>query len=191
MRAGLLVLGSEAGLDIVAQLASPSGLDGAVRANGAQLVLASPVGRDGEAFYSALTRLPPDCRALVMLPVPGYRIKAAALRRRDGLSSVPLDIGVPALRSALHELCEENGNRALAVEELCVGRGGTLSLREQEVLRELAHGLGNQAIADRLFLSQATVKSHLRKVYRKLGVRTRAEAVALYVGELGTSETTG
>jgi len=66
------------------------------------------------------------------------------------------------------------------------GPGGVLTPREQEVLQELAQGHGNRAIAERLFLSEDTVKSHLPKVYRKLGVTSRAEAVALYVGELGT-----
>jgi DNA-binding NarL/FixJ family response regulator len=73
----------------------------------------------------------------------------------------------------------------LSVEELCAGPGGVLSVREQDVLRELAHGVPNRVIAERLYVSPDTVKTHLQKIYRKLGVRTRAEAVALYVGELG------
>jgi DNA-binding CsgD family transcriptional regulator len=54
------------------------------------------------------------------------------------------------------------------------------------VLRELAQGKTNRKIADALWVSEDTVKSHLRRTYRKLGVGTRAEAVALYVGQLGS-----
>ena len=60
-----------------------------------------------------------------------------------------------------------------------------LTAREQEVLRELAQGKSNRDIAESLWVSDDTVKSHLRRIYRKLGVGTRAEAVALYIGQLG------
>ena len=47
-----------------------------------------------------------------------------------------------------------------------------LTARELEVLEMVARGLPNRAVAEELFLSDQTVKRHLRKVYRKLGVRT-------------------
>ncbi|WP_329385442.1 response regulator transcription factor [Streptomyces sp. NBC_01716] len=55
----------------------------------------------------------------------------------------------------------------------------TLSVRELEILRQLARGLGNRDIARALFISEATVKTHLGRIYGKLGVDTRAGAVAL------------
>ena len=54
-----------------------------------------------------------------------------------------------------------------------------LSRRETEVLQLVAEGLSNQQISKRLFLSQATVKSHLAHIYTKLGVDSRTAAVAL------------
>lgn len=52
------------------------------------------------------------------------------------------------------------------------------SLREKQVLELVASGLTNAEIADRLFLSESTVKSHLSSSFRKLGVSSRAEAAA-------------
>jgi DNA-binding NarL/FixJ family response regulator len=53
-----------------------------------------------------------------------------------------------------------------------------LSAREREVLGLVARGSGNREIARSLFISEATVKTHLVHVYEKLGVRDRAAAVA-------------
>ena len=74
------------------------------------------------------------------------------------------------------------------IEEICTGARGTLSHREQEVLRELAQGKSNREIAETLWLAEDTIKSHLRRVYRKLGVGSRAEAVALYIGQVGSAQ---
>ncbi|MFJ2239792.1 response regulator [Streptomyces sp. NPDC087859] len=52
-----------------------------------------------------------------------------------------------------------------------------LTGREVEVVRLAAEGLSNRAIAQALFLSEATVKTHLVRVYRKLRVENRAAAV--------------
>ena len=54
-----------------------------------------------------------------------------------------------------------------------------LSAREGEVLGLLAQGLQNKEIADRLFISERTVKFHVSAVLRKLGAGNRTEAVAL------------
>lgn len=56
-----------------------------------------------------------------------------------------------------------------------------LSSREQDVLRALAAGLDNQGIADRLFVSPETVRSHIVRIYRKLGVDSRLQAVLFAV----------
>lgn len=53
-----------------------------------------------------------------------------------------------------------------------------LTEREHEVLRLIAEGLSAPAIAERLFLSPATVRTHLQNLYEKLGVSDRAAAVA-------------
>jgi DNA-binding CsgD family transcriptional regulator len=59
-----------------------------------------------------------------------------------------------------------------------VASGPTLSNREREILALLADGLGNKQIAARLGISTNTVKTHLELLFEKLGVSSRAEAVA-------------
>jgi ATP/maltotriose-dependent transcriptional regulator MalT len=53
-----------------------------------------------------------------------------------------------------------------------------LSQRELDVLNLIADGATNREAAAKLFVSEATVKTHLLHVYEKLGVRDRAAAVA-------------
>jgi DNA-binding NarL/FixJ family response regulator len=53
-----------------------------------------------------------------------------------------------------------------------------LTERESEILRMLMEGKGNRVIGERLTISEGTVKAHLRNIYRKLHVQTRAEAAA-------------
>ncbi|WP_335935214.1 response regulator transcription factor [Streptomyces sp. PTD5-9] len=55
----------------------------------------------------------------------------------------------------------------------------TLTGRELDILAQLSQGLGNRDIARALFISEATVKTHLGRIYDKLGVDTRAGAVAV------------
>ncbi|WP_426521305.1 response regulator [Diaminobutyricibacter sp. McL0618] len=55
----------------------------------------------------------------------------------------------------------------------------SLTSREAEVLALIAEGLSNGEIASRLFVSVATVKTHINAIFAKLGVRDRAQAIAL------------
>jgi LuxR family transcriptional regulator, regulator of acetate metabolism len=72
---------------------------------------------------------------------------------------------------------------ALAATPSLAGHSGTLALltsREHEVLRLLAEGAANATIAARLVISEATVKSHVRHILRKLRAANRTEAVIRY-----------
>ena len=61
------------------------------------------------------------------------------------------------------------------------GRQLGLSQRESEVLALLADGLSNRLIASELIVGEETVKTHLRNIYRKLGVTDRAQAIAIAI----------
>ncbi|MGZ4135863.1 MAG: response regulator [Tumebacillaceae bacterium] len=58
-----------------------------------------------------------------------------------------------------------------------------LSPREHEVLTALVQGLSNKEIADKLFISETTVKLHISNIFKKLGVKSRSQAIMHAVRE--------
>ena len=60
----------------------------------------------------------------------------------------------------------------------------TLSPREAEVMTCISNGMLNADIADRMCLSQKTVKNHVNHIFAKLGARSRVEAVLVWQGRL-------
>ena len=83
------------------------------------------------------------------------------------------------------------GNRYIDVNLRAIAEGPSetakLSTREREVLQLLANGLSGEAVADALFLSGDTVRTHVRNAVVKLGAHSRAHAIAiaLKTGEIG------
>lgn len=53
-----------------------------------------------------------------------------------------------------------------------------LSSRELEVLLNISHGLSNKEIAEKLFISLNTIKTHTANIYSKLGVKSRTQAIS-------------
>ena len=99
-----------------------------------------------------------DAALLVFRAAPTFRDQVAALRD-------------PASQALLRAI-------AVAEEEAANQRRGTqLSRREQEVYELLLTGLSNRAIGNALFISQVTVKAHVRHIFEKLGVKSRAQAI--------------
>lgn len=68
---------------------------------------------------------------------------------------------------------------ARMVDPSSSGSVSNLNSRDVEVLRMLADGLDNRDLAERMDVSQATVKAHLRSIYAQLEVKRRSEAVAV------------
>jgi DNA-binding CsgD family transcriptional regulator len=91
---------------------------------------------------------------------------------------------VPGASSVLHEvLLRANDRGLLRSVGLAAPSSGTrrmLSNRESEVLELIALGLTNKQVANSLFIGASTVRTHVDSIFRKLGVHTRAEAVARY-----------
>jgi DNA-binding NarL/FixJ family response regulator len=139
-------------------------------------------GIDGSVLTARIKERHPDVRVLIFTAsMDPTQVRRAAGSAADGilLKSIPIDYLVSAVRDVA------NGRRV-------VGRDlsgllapipedpaqAQLSEREIEVLGLLAKGMTNKDIARDLFISQATVKSHVENILRKLGATDRAGAVA-------------
>jgi DNA-binding NarL/FixJ family response regulator len=80
------------------------------------------------------------------------------------------------------------GQIALRASRLSPGHGWPgsemgITQRESEVLRAIVDGLNNRAVAEKLFISEDTVKTHVRSIFRKLSVTDRSQAVAFALRE--------
>jgi DNA-binding CsgD family transcriptional regulator len=115
------------------------------------------------------------------VPTAGRPVVAIGAGEGDFAGLLAADAGPAQLDAALRAAAAglivrpgpPPGFAALADET-----GPALTAREVEVLAALADGLGNKAVARRLGISPHTVKFHIEALFRKLGARTRAEAVA-------------
>jgi DNA-binding NarL/FixJ family response regulator len=129
----------------------------------------------------------------------GGRLEAARTRLdlAHALAASSPELAIDAARHARVELEALGANRdadaAAALMRSLGAKGragpraaGLLSRRETEVLRLLADGLSNRAIAERLFISPKTVEHHVSRIYAKLNLSTRAEAAAYAARNLGS-----
>ena len=99
---------------------------------------------------------------------------AAALLPR-GASIEQVDAAIRAVAAGLIVRSPRGDDGRFAAADM--RHGVLLTPREIEVLRAIADGLGNKEIARRLNISLHTVKFHVESMFRKLGARSRAEAV--------------
>lgn len=100
---------------------------------------------------------------------------------------------VRAAAEVLHQTATDLGRRAAELHRLPGGAAHgedeltkLLSSRQVEILGLIAEGLSNAEISHRLYLSESTVKWHIRKILRALGVGNRAQAVARYLSAPST-----
>jgi len=89
----------------------------------------------------------------------------------------------PSVQRRLLDAMASHGDTA-APPQVPAGNPDGLTSRETDVLLLVAEGLDNREIATRLFISEATVKSHINSIFSKTQVRDRAQAVA-YAYRLG------
>jgi DNA-binding CsgD family transcriptional regulator len=116
------------------------------------------------------------------LPMPFERVRTqlllGQLQRRRRMKSVASD----TLRSVLQEfealgmpLWAQRTRTELARVKVGPQSGGALSAAEQRVAELAASGMTNREVATKMLISPKTVESNLARVYRKLGIRSRAE----------------
>ncbi|WP_329302372.1 response regulator transcription factor [Streptomyces sp. NBC_00659] len=185
VRAGLrAVLSAEPDFEIVAEAPTAEAAVERAGAGGVDVVLMDlqfGAGMHGAEATAVITARPGAPRVLVLTTYDtDADILAAVEAGASGylLKDAPPEELSAAVRTAA------SGHSALApkVADRLMDRMRTpaaaLSRRELEVLELVRDGLSNQRISKELFLSQATVKSHLVHIYAKLGVDSRTSAVA-------------
>ncbi|WP_024287020.1 LuxR C-terminal-related transcriptional regulator [Cellulomonas sp. KRMCY2] len=127
---------------------------------------------------------------VIMLAVPGDEItldRAIALGARGYLApdverSELAAVAAHSLSATTvpHQPGPPNGRDGIVVAPRPSGPGGVdLTRRELEVLTGMSNGRSNAQIGSDLFLSEDTVKTHARRLFRKLGAADRAQAVAI------------
>lgn len=148
---------------------------------------------DGVEATRRLRQLDPNIKVLMLTTYADDRSVIDALRA-GARGYLTKDAGADEIRRALEQV--HRGQAAIdpAVQHHLVdaitGIAGTseaatpqpqlpdgLTPREVDVLALIAQGLSNSEIAERLYVSEATVKSHINHLFAKTGVRDRAQAV--------------
>jgi DNA-binding NarL/FixJ family response regulator len=155
---------------------------------------------DGSQALAQARRLDPDV-ILMDVRMPGLDgIQATAQLAQGGsrakilmLTTFNLDEYVyHAMKAGASGFLLKDATRRL-IEDFCRGPApgtqagrapGGLSEREREVVRLVAAGLSNAEIASRLYLSEATIKSHITRILARLGLRDRVQ-IAVYAYEHG------
>ena len=135
-------------------------------------------GLDGLACLEALAEHHAGVKVAMLSAVEDAQVIESAFRRGADAyifkSVNPFDLPA-AIRqlvdgSVIHRSVASSSNAAAP-------KAAGLSEKEVTVLVELCHGHTNKQIAAKLWLSEQTVKFHLRNVYRKLGIKSRTEAL--------------
>ncbi|NNG36480.1 response regulator [Nakamurella aerolata] len=185
VRAGLrAVLETEPGIEVVGEVGTAEDAVARAAVGGIDVVLMDLQFGAGSSGAEATARITADPSGPKVVVVTTYDTDADTLPAIEaGASGYLLKDAAPeeliaAVRTAA------GGGTALAPS--VAGRllhrmrqpATALTNRETEVLTLVADGLSNQAIARRLFLTEGTVKSHLVRIFAKLGVDSRTAAVA-------------
>jgi two-component system, NarL family, nitrate/nitrite response regulator NarL len=131
--------------------------------------------QDDADIVLADSSLPADeARSVVGLGTADDRLRGALPREADARQ---IDAAIRAVASGL--IVRAPPSRDSGFGDMRESEGhALLTPRELEVLAALSEGLTNKAIARRLDISLHTVKFHVESLFRKLGARTRTEAVA-------------
>ena len=144
---------------------------------------------DGVEAIRALTKRDPDARVIALTSFKEEALVQEALDA-GALGYLLKDIGADELAEAIR--AAHRGEPTLASEAAWMLFKASrrtsrpeddLTDREREVLSLIAEGATNPEIADRLFISPSTVKTHVSSILSKLGAATRTEAATLAVRE--------
>lgn len=185
VRAGLRALvDGQDGIEVVGEASDLGGAERVVTAQRPDVVLMDLNLGDGPGGVEVTARLRtlPDAPNVLVLTT--YDTEADVLRALDAgavgylLKDAPADQLFAGIRATARGETVLAPSVAARLVRRAASPGPVVTEREVEVLELLATGLGNRELARELLVSEATVKSHLAHIYTKLGVDTRAGAVA-------------
>jgi two-component system, NarL family, response regulator DevR len=197
------ILELEPDIAVVGEAGGPAEALGTLERTQPEVVLLdlklSPDGdADGLAVCSQILERRPGTGVVVLSTFLDERLVAEALRR-GAQAYVLKDVDLSELVRIIHAVARGeagfDSRSAAVVRGLAVGSPAAkagdgapaLTEREREVVRLIAEGLTNREIGEAVFVSESTVKFHVRNVMRKLDVHHRAE-VAYAASRLGLLE---
>ncbi len=131
---------------------------------------------DGLVLAPTIRRIHPYAFSILITAPHGWATHEAA--QQLGFSEViDAESAADEINSLVEKLLKQQGGQISKRDKPTIGIH-LLSLREREILIDLATGATTQEIARKRHNSEATIKSHLTSIYRKLGVRNRVEAIS-------------
>jgi DNA-binding NarL/FixJ family response regulator len=182
VRRGLAATLADAGIAVLAEAADADAALAAVGRHQPDVLLASlelPGRGSGNVVAMARDRWP-DLAVVALSPTASDEAVLLALAL-GASAQVPLTAPPNQVVAATRQAAASPG--AFLAEDLAGSRrragspGPGLTRREREVLRLAAEGLTVREISARLFVAEATTRSHLAGIYRKLGATNRSQAV--------------
>ena len=126
---------------------------------------------DDDQFFRAIRM---GCKGFLLKSVPTSKLVMALRGLERGEAAITREMAA-RLMSEMSRNGNGNGNAGTAGGEPF----NMLTLREMQVLHELASNGTNREIAERLFISENTVRNHVHNILEKMGIRSRREAVNL------------
>lgn len=139
-----------------------------------------------EAIRNIRERWP--CMYIIALTSFGEKEIVEEAIKAGAMSYLLKNVSADELVKAIHEAVSGRSNLSPEITELLIQdirktsrKEYGLSNREQEVLRLIITGLSNNSIANRLVISQSTVKFHVSNILSKLGTTSRTEAASIAI----------
>ena len=141
-------------------------------------------GMDGFAATTQIRKVAPDV-AVLLFTAHAERNMMSRGREAGARGYMLKEAPQATIVRAIDRLArgEDFVDPALAPALIGSEREGLLTAREREILQLLADGMSNADVAKKLFISQETVKSHVRHILAKLEADTRTQAVAIALRE--------